>query len=203
MDISGLVQQYDARASSSTAITREIMAPQYVPVNAYSGAPSGGLIAMHHQQQAHPPQQLPFNLSTCTPGASNGFIPAFATNYIQQQSYLPIVELENNGDRVSYHHNQHRGFIEQHIQRPIIKEEQQQWRNSPPYTPTPVKTTSPIPATSGAEAVFGTEVDTLMKAIQAKSTTTQPHPKSIPFQQTRPVVCAPYPACMNTTCIYP
>ena len=133
------------------------MAPQYVPVNAYSGAPSGGLVAMHQQQQAHPPQQFPFNLNAYTTGASNGLLPAFATNYIQQRSHLPM-KLENNGD--SYHHNQHRGFIEQHLQMPIIKEEQQQWRNSPPYIPAPVKTITPIPATSGAEADFGTEVDT-------------------------------------------
>ncbi len=176
------------------------MAPQYVPVNAYSGAPSGGLVAMHQQQQAHPPQQFPFNLNAYTTGASNGLLPAFATNYIQQRSHLPM-KVENNGD--SYHHNQHRGFIEQHLQMPIIKEEEQQWRNSPPYIPAPVKTITPIPATSGAEADFGTEVDTLMKAIQAKSSTTQPQPKSSPVQQTRPVVCVPYSACMNTTCIYP
>jgi hypothetical protein len=202
MDFAGLVQQYDARASSSTAITREIMAPQYVPVNSYSGTPSGGLVAMHQQQQAYPPQQFPFNLNAYTTGASNGLIPAFATNYIQQRSHLSI-KLENNGDRVSYHHNQHRGFIEQHIQRPSVKKEPQQWRNSPPYTPAPVKTTSPTPATSGAETDFGTEVDTLMKAIQAKASANQPQPNSLPVRQTRSVVCVPHPACMNTTCIYP
>jgi hypothetical protein len=152
----------------------------------YDAGMSGGLVAMH-QQPASFLQQLQFNLTTSS--ASNRFIPAVTNNYIQQIQHLPTVKRENNGDRASYHHNQHRRFVEQqYSQSPTIKAEQQQGRNSPPYTAVPIKAITSLSASSGAEIDFHTEVDTLMKAIQAKSSTAQPWPKVSPVQQTRPVV---------------
>ena len=93
----------------------------------YDALTSGQLVAMHHPEQSCflQQQQLPFNLPTS--GASYGFIPASANNYIQQ-IHLPTVN-----------YNQHRGFIEQqYIESPIINAEQQQWRNPPSYIPAPI-----------------------------------------------------------------
>lgn len=160
----------------------------------YNSRMFGGLVTMQQQQQQRPSflPQLQFNFTTS--GTFNGVIPAPVNDYIPQIQHLPIVKPENYGDRASYHQNQHEGFVEQQYhQSPVIKAEQQQWRNSPPCTPVPIKTITSIPAGSGAEIDFSTAVDILMKAIQAKSSTTQSRPKSSPVQQTRPVVGTPSP----------
>ena len=78
MDISGLVQSYDSRAASSAALTRAIMAPNYMLVHAFNGAPSNNMVVAHPQMR----QNNPFSFA---PGAGqNGIIPAYANNYIQQ-----------------------------------------------------------------------------------------------------------------------
>lgn len=145
---------------------------------------------MQQQQRASYLPQLQFDFTTSR--TFNGFIPASVNNYIQQIQHLPVVKTEIYEDGASYYQIQPEGFVEQQYhQSPIIKAEQQQWRNSSPCTPVPVKTVTSIPASSGAEIAFRTGVDTLMKAIQAKSNTAQPQPESSPFQWTRPVVSTP------------
>ncbi|KAF8859620.1 hypothetical protein BDZ45DRAFT_704235 [Acephala macrosclerotiorum] len=83
------------------------------------------------------------------------------------------------------------GFVEEHhSQSPPIKTEPL-WsvpNNSPTFVPTNSKTVTPnAPGSATSEVNFGTEVDTLMKAIQAKSKITQPQTPS-PVDQSRPVV---------------
>jgi hypothetical protein len=191
MDVSGLVQTYDPRSSSSAAMTRAITAPHYVSVNAYSGDTSGGRRTAHQPQL----QQAPFNFGPYTTCTSNGLVPPFANNYIQQRPLPRLIQPDSDGDRGSSYHNHRKGFVEEHQkQSPIIKPEPQ-WNvsnNSPTFVPTNSKGLASIPVSGSAEISFGTEVDTLMKAIQAKSQTT-PQPKSSPIQS-RPVVGVSVPS---------
>jgi hypothetical protein len=161
MDISGTIQFYDSRVSSS--FPRATMAPLCPPFY-----PSTSMAASH-------PQMHPFNPY---PGAD----PAFA-NHIQQQLLLPLT-----------------GFVEElHSAPPTIKSEAQ-WNgpgNSPSANTKTVATASP---TNGSKEVnFGTEVDTLMKAIQAKTQTTTPQ-KPSSADQSRPVVgVSRTPPCVQAT----
>jgi hypothetical protein len=72
---------------------------------------------------------------------------------------------------------------------PTIKLEPQ-WNsphNSPTFVSTNTKTVTTTPANRSNEVNFGTEVDTLMKAIQAKSESTTPQ-TTLSVDQSRPVV---------------
>lgn len=202
MNIPELVQPYDPRAASSAAINRAIMAPHYVPMNSYTGNVSGGIgspsHAHHHhqqQQQQQPPppplQQNPFGFGSYTTGVSNGLVPAFANNFIQQRPLPPLMQPESDVDRPVYQVDQRRGYVEEHQREsPAVKAEPQ-WNpsntSSSIYLPANSKVVSTIPVSPGAEVHFGTEVDTLMKAIQAKSQT-EPQSNSSPLIQSRPVV---------------
>ncbi|KAH8792166.1 hypothetical protein F5882DRAFT_460170 [Hyaloscypha sp. PMI_1271] len=162
MDISGTIQFYDSRVPSSVALTRAIMAPYYIPVHVFNGAPSNNMVVTYPQMQ----QNNPFSFGLYTgPG--------------------------QNGPNTSYHRNTWQGFIEEHYsQSPPIKSEPQ-WNgsvNSPSYPSAKIKTiTATTPITGSNDVNFGTEVDTLMKAIQAKTQTTTPqNPSSA--DQSRPVV---------------
>ena len=186
MDISGIIQSYDSRATSSAALTRTVMAPQYHN-QPYTGTTSNTLVASHQQIQHNP-----FSFNAYSVATPNGLIPAFANNYIRTRPDL--IQPGTDGSRgVSYTRNDRRGFVEEpQRQSPPIKTEQQhqQW-NTPSSSPTfdsdKIKTiTSPTP-NGTTEINFGTEVDTLMKAIQAKSQPVPPQTSS-PVVQSRPVV---------------
>lgn len=188
MDISGIIQSYDSRATSSAALARTVMAPQYGHSQPYNGTTSNTLVGS--QQQI---QQNPFGFggaySMATP---NGMSPAFANmNYIQQRPLPRLMQQGTDGSRgVSYTRNDRQGFVEEHQSRsPPIKQEPH-WNGptrSPTFTSPKTKTiTSPLP-NSTTDINFGTEVDTLMKAIQAKSQTGPPQ-QSSPITQSRPVV---------------
>jgi len=163
------------------------MAPHYVHhMSAYSGDNSGGVVAPHHHHQQQPTlQQNPFTYSAYTTGVSNGLVPAFTNNFIQQRPSHPPMQPESNGERVAYQLDQRRGYVEEHLRESSIVKAEPQWNipsaSSTTYTPANSKVVSAIPVTPGAEVHFGTEVDTLMKAIQAKSQTEQ-QPKSSPVQ---------------------
>ncbi len=186
MDISGLVQPYDSRAVSSAALTRTIMAPQYGPAQTFSSAAAHSMVATHQQLQHH----NPFSFSSYS-GANNVIIPAFANNFIQQRPLPRLMQADDDGHRaVSYTRISRPGYIEDHrSQSPTIKSEPM-WAtpvSAPALNANPIE----MPSTSAQpeEINFGTEVDTLMKAIQAKSQTTQPQATSS-AEQTRPVVGA-------------
>ena len=190
MDISGLIQSYDSRAASSAAMSRAIMAPQYGPTHSYSGPPQTNMIATHQHVQ----QQNPFSYGAYSGANSTNLIPAFAANYIQQRPLPRMVQADHDPRTISYARNTRPGFVEEHhSQSPQIKPEPQ-WSvpaarasSSPTFAPANTKTiTSTKPANS--EVNFGTEVDVLMKAIQAKSQTSAPQTPVI--EQSRPVVRA-------------
>jgi hypothetical protein len=183
MDISGLVQSYDSRAASSAALTRAIVAPHYIPVHAFSGAPANNMVVAHPQMQ----QNSPFSFAPYTGAGQGGIIPAYAKNYIQQRPLHRLTQPDT-----SYAHSTRQGFIEEehHSQSPPIKSEPQ-WIgpvNSPSFPSTNAKPiTSTTPTTGSNEVNFGTEVDTLMKAIQAKTQTKTPQ-KPLSAEQSRQVV---------------
>jgi hypothetical protein len=188
MDISGLIQSYDSRAASSAAITRAIIAPHYVPVHPFSGAPSSNMVVTHPQMQ----QNNPFSFAPYTGAGQNGIIPAFANNYIQQRPLPRLTQSDTDGSRgMSYARNTRQGYVEElHSASPTIKSEPQ-WNgpsNSPSFVSANTKTVTTTSSTNGSTDVnFGTEVDTLMKAIQAKSKSTTPQTTSS-VEQSRPVV---------------
>jgi hypothetical protein len=186
MDISGLVQSYDSRAASTSAMTRAVLAPHYIPIHAFSGAPSHNMVVTQPQMQ----QNNPFNFAPYTGAGQNGIIPAFANNYIQPRPLPRLAQPE-----ISYTRNTRQGFIEEHhSQSPPIKSEPH-WNapvNSPTFPSANTKTiAATTPTTGRSEVNFGTEVDTLMKAIQAKSqttATTATPQKPSSADQSRPVV---------------
>lgn len=192
MDTSGLIQTYDRRAVSSANVTHAIMAPQYVPAHTYSQAPSTNLVAPHQQQLQ---QHNPFGYGGGYTGAPmNTIIPAYAAqNYVQQRPIPPPMQAEHDGRGVSYIRTTTRqGYVEEHhSQSPPIKSEPM-WApppNAPHFVPANTKTTgTTTPGGASAEVNFGTEVDTLMKAIQAKSQTSST--PQTPIEQSQPVVGA-------------
>jgi len=195
MDISGLVQSYDSRVASSAPLTRTIMAPQYFPQQTYSAATSNNLMAPQQHVQHNPFSYNPYN-----GGNINVLVPAPAfANYMQQRPPPRLVQTEPNEQRgLPYARTNTQGFVEeihnQHTPSPTIKAEPQ-W--NPPSNPSPFvagnrssKTiTSTAPTNGSSEATFATEVDTLMRAIQAKSQSKEPQ-QSSSIDKSRPVVGA-------------
>lgn len=188
MDISGIVQSYDSRAVSSGGFTRAIDAPHYMPVLPFSAPPATNMVP-------HPQiQQSPFNFGAYT-GVQNAIIPAFAANYIQPRPIPRLTPPATDGRGISYVRSTRPGFVKEiHSQSPPVKIESV-W-NSPTSTstsfaPPEIKTISATNPTDGnAEVTFKTEVDTLMKAIQAKTQTTPPRKPS--SDRSRPVVGSSY-----------
>ncbi|KAE8450124.1 hypothetical protein EG329_006905 [Mollisiaceae sp. DMI_Dod_QoI] len=168
------------------------MAPHhYVPAHAYSGAPTNAIITTHQQVQHH----NPFGFGSYSGPSPNGMIPAFANNFIQQRPLPRLMAPDGDGGPgMSFTRTTRQGFVEEHhSQSPPIKSEPL-WsvpNSSPTFVPAnnkAISSATPGSATTN-EVNFGTEVDTLMKAIQAKSKTSQPQSPS-PVEQSRPVVGA-------------
>ncbi|KAH6667752.1 putative asparagine-rich zinc finger protein AZF1 [Halenospora varia] len=132
-----------------------------------------------------------FSFAPYTGAGQNGIIPAFA-NYIQQRPLPRSTQSDTDGSRgMSYARNTRQGYVEElHSASPTIKAEPQ-WNSlgsSPSFVSANTKTVTKITPTNGCNEVdFGTEVDTLMKAIQAKSKSTKPQTTSS-VDQSKPVV---------------
>ena len=193
MDNSGLIQTYNPRTTSSAALTRAIMAPQYVPAPAFGGATASNIATSNQHLQQH----NPFGFGAYTGGHSTGLVPPFGVNYIRQRPHL-AQSTTNGGQGISYSRNSRQDYVEEHhSQSPQIKTEPQ-WNgpasassstSAASFCSTITKTITPTTPVNGAAGVnFGTEVDTLMKAIQAKAQTTSPQTPSL--EQKRPVVGA-------------
>lgn len=182
MNISGIVQPFDPRISSSATVSRGIVAHHYMPVNVYNHSNPDALIPpshsqqhlnQHHQHQSQPIQQSPFHFPGYIPAVANTSLPgAYASNYIQQRPLPRLMQPEEHVDREHYHRGQCRGFVNDHqSQSPTIKAESPWNLQSSSTLTTP--SGKNITPNSGQAANFGTEVDTLMKAIQAKATPAQ------------------------------
>lgn len=176
MDISGLIQSYDSRAASPVPLNRTTMPPQYVPSFRYSSAPSGDHVVPRQDLQQNPFSYNPYaggNINIVVPG------PAYSNDYAQQRPLSRSTRLEADETcRLLYSRNDRQRFVEElPSQRPPIKLEA--WTNpsvnSPPLSSSNTKIGSPTSSISSTnEKTFDTEVDTLMRAIQAKEQSSQP-----------------------------
>jgi len=198
MNISGLIQPrtYDPRATSSAALTRAIMAPQYSNLP-YTTVSTGGMTAT---QQQHQRQHNLFTESTYGVSGPPGLGSAFASNYIQQRPQVRMVDsaTDNLSRTLSYSESTRQSGPVEDQQSLYIKPEPQTLPGND-STWNLNGNTSFSNASSTArghpeEATFGTDVDTLMKAIQSKSQQikSQPQPHSS-IDQSTSVVGFPAP----------
>ncbi|SZF01638.1 unnamed protein product [Blumeria hordei] len=178
------------------------MTPHYMPVQTYSNVPITTLVA-HHTHQPSMQHQNPFTYAHYTAGNSNNMVTPFANTYVQTRPGIPYpMQIDNSLVRtIPFCRPQRQGFIieEPSSQGSTIKSEPA-W-NSPPGPSNYLLTGNKLTTTSGAstsDVNFGTEVDTLMKAIQAKSTT-QPQP-SVAQQTTSVVGASPISNQIVETC---
>jgi hypothetical protein len=174
---------YDSGAASSAPLTRAMAAPQYLPHSPYSATATDNMGIPHHDD---PVQHHSFNFSSFPNANINILVPGPPNNYLQQRP-LPRLVQPGAGGRRSYPQNSHQAYVEEfHSQTPPIKPEPR-WNHSTDSTPTRSQTrnTSPTASDPGSsEIIFDTEVDTLMKAIQAKSQTAQSSHNSSSLDQT-------------------
>jgi hypothetical protein len=207
MNISGLIQPrtYDPRAASSAALSRAIMAPQYSNIP-YTNVSAGGMTAtQQHQRQPSLFAESPYGISGPT-----GLSSAFSSNYIQRPQVRMVDPATDNLSRtLSYPDSTRQGGPVEDQQSLYIKPEPQALSGNDSAwnlnaNPT-FSNTSPTARGHPEEAPFGTDVDTLMKAIQSKSQQikSQPQPHSS-IDQSISVVGFPTPNSpssfsMNTT----
>ncbi|RDW89311.1 hypothetical protein BP6252_01343 [Coleophoma cylindrospora] len=145
------------------------MAPQYIAVaQPYSGPGANTLVAHSQQMEQLQRQNNPFTYPVYNNG-SNGIAPVFPVNYIRSRPQHPT-EMQQNAYTPR---SMHQGYLDtryhQQSQSPPLKiEPLPAIARSPIHEPGNVKTINPILQGTGSSQDFKTEVDTLMKAIQAK-----------------------------------
>ena len=176
MDISGIVQSsYDSRAASSAPMNRAMAAPQYVPHPPYSAAPAEGMVLPQQEMPAH---HHPFNFNSFPNASINILVSGLPDSSYLQTRLPPRLAQPGVDGRRSYAPNSHQAYVDDyHSQTPPIKPE-------PLWSPTAESTASMTSKSTSAssrvldpepvEVTFDTEVDTLMKAIQAKSQVAPP-----------------------------
>lgn len=184
-----MIQSYDSRATSSATLTRAVMAPQYGHNQPYSGATSSVLVIPQQQNQHNPFRSNAYSVPT-----PNGLAPAFPISYIQQRPSPSLFQPGMDGSRIPYIRNDRRDVVEEHQRRsPPIKIERK-WKvstSSPTFTSPKIKEITSTQTTGTTGIQFGTEVDTLMKAIQGKPQSVPPQASS-PASQSSPVVGIPF-----------
>jgi hypothetical protein len=132
--------------------------------------------------------QNQFNLTPYTSAGQNGMVPASANNYIQQQPLPRLIQSDTDGTRGILSRNTRQDFVKELPSASLAIKSEPRWNgpgNSPSANTEVVSTTSLVNTSN--EVNFGTEVDILMKAIQAKSENTIPQTTSF-VNQSRPVV---------------
>jgi hypothetical protein len=174
---------YDSGPASSAPLTRAMAAPQYVQHSPYSATATDTMAIPHHDG---PVQHHPFNFSSFPNANINILVPGPPNNYLQQHP-LPRLVQPAAGGRRTYPHNGHQAYVEGfHSHSPPIKPEPR-WNPSTDSTSSTSQTRNTSPTVSdpgSSEIIFDTEVDTLMKAIQAKSQTAQSSHNSSSLDQT-------------------
>jgi hypothetical protein len=155
------------------------MQSYYVPVHPFRTSMAVADPQMHQNQ---------FNFTPYTSGGQNGMAPAFANNYIQQQPLPRLTQSDTDRTRGMLSRNTRQDFVEElpSASRAIKPEPQWNGPGNSPSANTEFDSTTSLVNTSN-EVNFGTEVDTLMKAIQANSKSTTPQATSC-VDQSRPVV---------------
>jgi len=156
---------YDTRAASSATSNRAALVPQYFPSHSYTGLTSSNLVVTQQQLQHNP-----FNSSSYSAG--NALLPF--NNYIQPRPLPRLMQHNNDESRVSLvTRNTRQGFVEEpQSQSPPIKSEPS-WTSPNDSSITSVPKTSKtismtLPTNGASEVTFSTNIDVLMKVIQAK-----------------------------------
>ncbi|KAM3082148.1 DNA-binding transcription factor [Clarireedia jacksonii] len=186
MDMSGVLQSLDPRATSSAGLTRSILTPAYVTTNNFSSATSNML---NTNQQFH--QSItPYGYTSFSNGTSTTVVPTYGANYIQQRALPRLTQYDGEDirDLTMAKRSAPRGFItESQSLSPSIKPEKPELMWKAPQSS--ASYVSPVPEASKTissniridgttEAEFGTEVDTLMKMIQSKAQVSSSNPDS-------------------------
>ncbi|KAI9049524.1 hypothetical protein LZ554_006553 [Drepanopeziza brunnea f. sp. 'monogermtubi'] len=194
MDISGLVPSYHDhdRTGSSAELNGAIMAPQYAPVQTYSGVTTHSVEVVAHHQMQH---QQPFSydgLHGAT--ASTNIVPTFAPaapanmNFMQQRPLARLTQGDTGHQPASYLHVQlepRQSYFQQHASRnPAIKSESV-WPVTRPVQSSDTASTSRVITDESKEIAFHTPMDELMKVIQAKSPN-QPQEEPSSARQKKP-----------------
>lgn len=169
MDIS---LAYDTRTTSpGDFTTRTVPAPKYMLNQQYDGSTT--MIATQQQVQ----QNNPFRFAGYTGAYS--VVPAF-TGYIQQRPLPPLAQIASDGMSVQYNPNGRQGFVEAQLSQSSPIKPEPHWNFTPTSSSPTVpsggsKVIKPAVPVNGAQVVdFRTEVDTLMKAIQAQTEPSNP-----------------------------
>ncbi|PQE21576.1 C2H2 transcription factor (Azf1) protein [Rutstroemia sp. NJR-2017a WRK4] len=200
MDMSGVLQSLDPRATTSAGLTRPILTPAYVTTNTYSSASSTMLNNSQHFHQGI----SPYGYTSFSNGTSTTILPTYGANYIQQRALPRLAQYDGEEirDLNMAKRSTPRGFITgTQSPSPSIKPEKPElmWkapRSSESYVspvPEASKTISSNVRIDGTtEAEFGTEVDTLMKMIQSKGQDSSAQPDSFNSEdQSMPLVGVP------------
>lgn len=184
MDISGLIQSsYDSRTASSAPLTRTMAAPHYMPHGPYSAAPAHNMVISHPDIPVH---HQPFSFNSFPNANINILVPGLPGNYMHPSRAPGRLVQPGPGERRSYAPSTHQSYVDEfHSHTPPIKSEPL-WS---PSTESPTAAASrgknaarTTPEPTPSEINFDTEVDTLMKAIQAKSQNTQQPQKVSPVE---------------------
>ncbi|RFU25994.1 hypothetical protein B7463_g10351, partial [Scytalidium lignicola] len=202
MDIQGLIRSYDSRAAvvtSQASLSRTTTAPQYAPSMPYTATTTTNSILSAHHPMMQPSFTPPTSYADDTSQALGPFTTASYMQPPRPTAQFMRPELEPSRG-VSYLRNPLTGYIkEAHSQThtPSIKPEPL-WMNSnnsnnnssttTNSSTTATSTHSPIPGSKtitptlpiegAAEVTFKTEIDTLMKTIQAKAPNPEPQSSS-------------------------
>lgn len=190
MNISGIIQpSYDSRAASSAPISRTMTAPQYMAHAPYSTPAAESMVLPHQEMPVH---HQSFNFSSFPNTNMNMLASGLPENYIHQRPQPRLAHPGVDGRR-SYASSGQQPFVDDfHSQTPPIKPEPL-WSptaESPASRTSKKKTASPKASeVEPGDVNFGTEVDTLMKAIQAKSqaTPTTQNPPEQPASHRNPL----------------
>ncbi|RKF53293.1 Zinc finger protein 79 [Golovinomyces cichoracearum] len=153
------------------------MAPHYVPLSTYTAAPITTVLSHHQPQQQHIHHQNTLPYSHYHQHNNGSIVAPFANSYLQSR---PPLNCPTQSDSrvvrgIPFCRPPRQGFvIEETPSHTLPAKNEPAW--SPPALSTEApqsstKPTSPPAAKSvTGEVRFGTDVDTLMKAIQSKAT---------------------------------
>jgi hypothetical protein len=171
------------------------MAPQYSNIP-YTAVTAGSMAAPQQQRQHSLFGESPYGIT-----ASTGLSTGFSSNYIQQRTQVRMVEspTDNLSRTMSYPDAARQGGQVEDQHSLYIKPEPQALSGNDSLwnlnSNQPFANSSPTTRDRPEEVTFGTDVDTLMKAIQSKSPQTKSQPQqNSSIDQSTSVVGIPAPS---------
>ncbi|KAH7033119.1 uncharacterized protein B0I36DRAFT_361832 [Microdochium trichocladiopsis] len=173
--------QYDTRATTPVTLQRPSEAQHYLVGNAYTMAPTMAHTLSHTMAppMAMPAPQYPgqhqYGFGCVTPPSPESLLPSFR-QYQDERPRMMGMDTESSHTNMNYARGgRPQTYIPDQVQAPAVKREQYMSPASPASTKDVInsKTITPtISADPEKQTEFHTDVDTLMKTIQVKSTET-------------------------------